>query len=104
VKFFNSIPSCVFLSIIIIHPIQGQSVDHWETAVFNNDTWRYFVGTSEPDINWRSLSFDDSSWLQGTGGIGYGDNDDNTVIPQSTSVYLRHKFSITDTSSIARGL
>ena len=104
VKHFSIVLSSIFLSTIITHIAQGQSVDHWETAVFNNDTWRYFVGTSEPDINWRSLSFDDSAWLQGPGGIGYGDNDDNTVIPQCTSVFLRHKFSITDTSSIVRAV
>ena len=74
VKFFNTILSFIFLSIIITDPIQGQSIDHWETAVFNNDTWRYFVGTSEPDANWRSLMFNDDSWAKSPGGIGYGDN------------------------------
>jgi hypothetical protein len=77
-----------------------QTINHWETAVFNNDTWRYFPGISNPGQDWMSLSFDDSLWPQGPGGFGYGDNDDNTEIPQCISVFLRIKFSITDTSLI----
>jgi hypothetical protein len=104
VKSFIIALSFIFLSIFITDLAQSQSVDHWETVIFNNDTWRYFVGTSEPDANWRSLAFEDAGWAQGPGGIGYGDNDDNTIIPQSTSVFLRHKFIITDTASIASAL
>ncbi len=82
----------------------SQTVNHWETAVLNNDTWRYFIGLSEPDQNWRSLSFNDSTWLQGPGGFGYGDNDDNTIIPLITSVYLRIKFNVADTEVIGEAL
>ncbi len=78
----------------------GQTINHWETAVFNNDTWRYFPGTSNPGHDWKSLSFDDTLWPEGPGGFGYGDNDDNTEIPQCISVFLRIKFSISDTSMI----
>lgn len=97
----------VFLLIVFAafwNIIQGQTINHWETAVFNNDTWKYFVGTSEPAANWRALSFNDVGWLQGTGGFGYGDNDDNTVIPQCTSVFLRYTFNITDTAALAKAL
>jgi hypothetical protein len=104
VKFFNITLGFIFLSTFITDLAQGQSIDHWETAVFNNDTWSYFVGTSEPDANWRSLSFDDSAWLKGPGGIGYGDNDDNTIISPCPSVFIRHKFNVADTALIARAL
>ena len=103
-KFFNITLGFIFLSTSITNLARGQSIDHWETAVFNNDTWSYFVGTSEPDANWRSLSFDDSAWLKGTGGIGYGDNDDNTIISPCPSVFIRHKFNVADTAFIARAL
>jgi hypothetical protein len=104
VKFFNITLGLIFLSIFITDLAQGQSIDHWETAVFNNDTWSYFVGTSEPDTNWRSLSFDDSAWLNGPGGVGYGYNDDNTVISPCPYVFIRHKFNIVDTALIARAV
>jgi hypothetical protein len=38
------------------------------------------VGTYEPDTTWRHLSFNDDNWLQGQGGIGYGDDDERTDI------------------------
>ena len=78
----------------------SQNIDHWETAVFDNDIWKYLEGTFEPDTNWRKLAFNDASWLQGQGGVGYGDGDDNTVINPVTSLYLRKQFTIIDTSEI----
>jgi hypothetical protein len=91
-----------FLGILI--NVYSQTINHWETAVFKTDTWRYFVGTSEPASDWRALSFNESSWSQGVGGFGFGDSDDGTVIPQTSSVYLRIKFNVTDTSKIAAAL
>ena len=80
--------------------LKSQNIDHWETAVFDNDIWKYLVGTSEPSANWRQISFNDASWPQGQGGIGYGDGDDNTVIASTVSLYLRKSFNIVDTSKI----
>jgi len=78
----------------------SQSIDHWETVIFDNDIWKYLEGNSEPDTNWRTFSFDDSSWMQGQGGVGYGDGDDSTIISPVTSLYLRKEFFIVDTSEI----
>ena len=82
--------------------ISGQniSIDHWESVVYPNDMWRYFVGISEPDPRWRTVSFNDSLWAEGPGGFGYSDNDDSTVIEPSISVYIRRKFNVTDSSAI----
>jgi hypothetical protein len=80
--------------------LSGQSINHWETVIFNTDNWKYRAGTSEPDPDWRLLTYDDSLWPDGPGGFGYGDNDDNTVIPQCFSVCLRIKFNISDTAEL----
>lgn len=103
-KSFNIALIVIFLLLFSDNQVQGQSVDHWETAVFNNDTWRYFVGTSEPNSNWKSLSFNDLGWAQGQGGFGYADGDDNTTIQQCISVYMRIKFTVTDTAAITKAL
>ncbi len=76
-------------------------INHWETAVFNSDPWRYLVPVSEPDTNWIYPPFNDNTWLQGAGGIGYGDGDDNTVIASTGSLYMRKTFNITDVNAIA---
>ncbi len=75
-------------------------VNHWEMAVNAPFVWKYFVGTSEPPENWTADNFNAAQWQQGNGGIGYGDDDDNTVISPTISLYMRHVFPIPDTSKI----
>lgn len=86
-----------FLSVIIAH---SETIDHWETAVYNTDQWSYFVGTSEPPAQWMQPTFDASSWAIGQGGFGYGDGDDNTTITSTSSVYILKDFNLIDTSVI----
>jgi len=76
------------------------SFDHWEMAVDAGFAWKYFVGTSEPPENWTAYNFNAALWEVGNGGIGYGDDDDLTIIPSTISLYMRHVFSILDTSKI----
>tara|TARA_B100000902_G_scaffold392836_1_gene445892 strand:- start:906 stop:2960 length:2055 start_codon:yes stop_codon:yes gene_type:complete len=95
-----------FLIVFFFFPlfVFSQNIDHWETVVFENDIWKYFEGTYEPDTNWRKLGFNDAAWQQGQGGIGYGDGDDNTIISNVSSLYLRHIFNIIDTSDIVEAV
>ena len=60
----------------------------------------YFPGDIEPDSNWRSNLFVDTSWNIGFGGFGFGDGDDSTYIQGVTSFFLRHTFSITNQEEI----
>lgn len=83
---------------------QTDIVDHWETPVAGTDTWKYFVGTTNPDTNWRNTSFNDASWASGTGGIGFGDGDDNTTISTCASVMMRRHFAISDTANILKAI
>lgn len=92
----------LFLSLPFL--LLSQNIDHWETIVFEDDSWKYLEGTFEPDTNLRKLAFNDATWLQGIGGIGYGDADDNTIINPVTSLYLRKTFTIIDTSEIAEAI
>lgn len=75
---------------------------HWETIVSAGTTWKYIVPNTQPSDSWKNQSFDTSSWLEGPSGIGYGDDDDATQIPQSISVYMRKEFQVLDTSQIKR--
>ena len=79
-------------------------VNHWEQVVDDDDDWRYFVGTSQADTNWRNPLFDDSSWPEDEGGFGFGDGDDNTVIPHCSSVFMRRHFNITNPSDVVKAI
>lgn len=94
-----------FISIFYILLIAGQighgqePIHHWEMLVDAGDTWRYF-SEGEPDPNWKNSNFNDTSWPQGTGGIGYDDGDDTTIIPPTISLYMRCHFSVENLSVI----
>ncbi len=76
--------------------------DHWETIVQSNDYWNYEIGSFNLDDDWNSLNYDDQSWSTGQGGIGYGDNDDNTIISSNTlSLYMRKNFVIHDLTDLS---
>ncbi len=79
-------------------------VDHWETAVFADNQWTYRLGTSEPPADWMQASFDDSSWMVGEGGFGYGDDDDNTIINPTLSLYMRTSFEVVDLAAIEKAV
>ena len=102
----HSVTFLLFIFLFISGPknAQGQNINHWETVVFDNDTWRYLVPQTEPEPTWRSLSFDDTSWPEGVGGFGYGDDDDGTVLENAATIFTRIAFSISDTSAIASAL
>jgi len=75
--------------------------NHWETVINWGDIWKYRLGDSEPLSNWREIDFDDSSWSSGVTSIGYGDDDDATVIPSNTiSFYIRKIFTVDDLNNI----
>jgi len=87
--------------LVSVHSGFSQSVNHWEMVVASGDTWSYFPGNSEPPFTWPNTDFETRYWASGPGGIGYGDNDDATVIGNVTSLYMRLNFTITDTSDIS---
>ncbi|MCW3104643.1 MAG: hypothetical protein JWO09_3083 [Bacteroidetes bacterium] len=79
--------------------------DHWEVPVYAANPWKYFLGIfSSPPPAWRTIGFNDASWLTAPGGIGYGDGDDTTVTPATYSVFMRKSFYIADTSKIPTAL
>lgn len=94
--------SSFFLFINLISTSIHAQINHWETAVFANDNWRYLVGTSEPPSNWYSPTFAPNGWEIGAGGIGYGDDDDNTIIGQTISLYMRHEFTVFDIDKVEK--
>lgn len=83
---------------------QLTATDHWETVVFETDIWDYHIGTSAPPTNWNQPTFTTTNWLSGQGGIGYDDNDDNTIIANTVSLYMRLEFNIVDTADITAAI
>jgi len=91
-QIMKSLLSFLFLFLCI----SAYSEVHWEAMVLPNSQWKYLAATSEPSVNWKQKDFDDAAWSTGTGGFGYGDGDDATIIPASNSLYLRIKINISN--------
>ncbi len=83
---------------------KDRSFSHLETVIDWGDEWKYYLGYSAPPEDWRQIDFDDSIWLSGPSGIGCGDGDDATIIPTVISYFLRHKFTVTDTTNLVYGI
>jgi hypothetical protein len=73
--------------------------------VSTGSVWKYFDSGFEP-AGWRSLSFGEGGWGMGPGQLGFGDNDEATVVRQYPSasvtnitIYFRHKFNLVDPSA-----
>ena len=60
-------------------------------------TRRYFLPTEDNIQDWKALTFNDSLWNIGSGGIGYGDNDDYTITEETNTLLLRKKFFLYET-------
>jgi hypothetical protein len=59
---------------------------------------------NDVSADWTLLNFDDSSWLEGNSGIGYGDNDDETIISPTIALFMRKTFEIEDLSLVSRAV
>jgi len=65
------------------------------------ETWAYYKGLNAPsdsETQWRTLAYDDASWDQGQGPIGYGESFVQTVLQDMrdnySTVYLRKTFDV----------
>lgn len=96
----TSVAFIAFLLFIFQFNVNGQLYGH--PLYSNNGEYKYFIGNSEPDSDWCKPGFDDSSWLKGTKTIGFGDGDDSTVISNTTSIYLRIHFKITNKANVPK--
>jgi hypothetical protein len=60
-----------------------------DTLVAPGDEWNYLTGAAGgPDPEWLDVDFDDFEWEVGPTGIGYGDNDDATVLDDMRGNYV----------------
>ena len=99
---FSALPLC--LAIVCL---SGEVLAQVEFIPYGH-TWNFFRGTTEPcspdPLEWTQEVFNDSRWETGATGIGYGDDDDATVLDDMegnyVSVYFRTTFNATNVNTI----
>lgn len=75
---------------------------HWESLVLEDDLFAYLVPENEPPNDWMQLQFNDGNWDSGRGGFGYGDGDDRTIVPATTSIYIRKELNLPATVDVSQ--
>ncbi|MBL7857452.1 MAG: CotH kinase family protein [Cyclobacteriaceae bacterium] len=98
------LPIFILIAFSVCSTQAQQDIDHWETIVYDNSVWKYFPGSTDPGATWNTPVYNDSSWPSGQGSIGYGDDDDRTIIAPVLSVFLRKKFTITNRDIIKKAI
>ncbi|MFL9842866.1 LamG-like jellyroll fold domain-containing protein [Flavobacterium rhizosphaerae] len=70
--------------------------------------WKYNDTGANLGTDWKNSNYDDSAWLFGNGILGYGNNNESTVLSYGTddqnkypTTYLRHTFTVEDASQYA---
>ena len=74
----------------------------WETVVDRGDTCAYLVVHAAYPADWKNTGFDDSAWPTGPTGLGYGDDDDATIVDKTVCLYARSSFYIDHPADISR--
>jgi hypothetical protein len=77
------------------------------TLVTKNDTWKYYDKGMLPASDWNQVSYMDDAWASGQGQLGYGENDENTVVsygPEANkkfvTTYFRKTVEVADTTGL----
>jgi hypothetical protein len=66
-----------------------------ETILPRQSVWKYSDTGIYPGNGWNSAGFDNSSWPEGQGELGYGDGLENTILyfgPDSNNKYITYYF------------
>ena len=91
----------IILFLLVPYNLIGSVPDHWESILSKGSLCYYLVPDSPLDPEWTLPGFDDAAWNSGPGGVGYGDDDDGTIIGPAISVYCRYHFNLTDPQVIS---
>ena len=101
----------LFLLIILFTiPVFSYANIDPDTLISKSSLWKYLDNGTNQGTAWTLLSFNDSAWLSGFAELGYGDNDETTIIgygpdPNNKYIttYFRQTFNISN-ASLYRGL
>ena len=72
--------------------------------VLEGNKWKFFKGDKKPEFKWNHRSFEDSKWLIGESGFGYGNSKSKTKLHDMKgkydSIYVRREFTVDDLDAI----
>ena len=86
----------VFLAQQNITGITVESMPSPGERISVGGNWKYYDMGNEPIGDWKTSSFDDTSWSSGNAELGYGEGDEATTIDNGAlTSYFRYSFNAT---------
>ena len=76
----------------------------WISVINFGSSWHYSDGDEQIPFDWNTLQFDVSAWPSGPTPIGFGDDDDMTIISPTASLFMSKIFEVEDIDNIIFGL
>jgi hypothetical protein len=76
----------------------------FETVVNRGDLWKYQTGSALVSRSWYLANFNDASWSEGPGGLGFGNGADSTAVSPAPSLFARRTFALSGADSITRAV
>ncbi len=83
----------------------GTSQNNSEPLITKGSVWRYLDDGSNQQSAWTATAFNDQGWKQGPAQLGYGDDDEATVVNSGPApnryitTYFRREFTVDDPSA-----
>lgn len=93
---FSGLKTSILLSFFSVTTIATEYVKP-------TDSWQYYDRTKPLPHSWHLPSFDASKWPTGSAPLGYGENDEHSLIKrhgQKTPHYFRKQFEVIDLATI----
>lgn len=82
--------------------------DETVTLISAGSDWKYLDNGSDGGDAWRGPEFNDSNWLSGPAQLGYGEEDEATVVHgrynelfKIPTTYFRHAFELSDVERVS---
>ncbi len=83
-------------------PAVASPPDPGTVLIAGGSSWRYLDDGTNLAADWTGIGFDDGSWAQGSGQLGFGDGDEATTVARGTVQYwFRHSFTVADPAAPA---
>lgn len=89
--------------------IQNNTLSKTVTVISGSDplffnagsSWRYWNSSTNPGATWNTVGFNDASWSIGTGHMGFGQGDEETLLSSGLiSYYFRKKVTVADVNQL----
>lgn len=77
-----------------------------DTILQAGGSWKYLDDGSDPSADWSTKEYNDAAWKTGAAPLGYGDNDEATVVEsgppdaKNIATYFRTTFEVKDLSAL----